>query len=49
MQRIALFHPAVDTWFSKHFAEPTEPQARAWPLIQAGRDVLVAAPTDQAT
>ena len=45
MQRIALFHPAVDTWFSKHFAEPTEPQARAWPLIQAGRDVLVAAPT----
>jgi ATP-dependent helicase Lhr and Lhr-like helicase len=28
-----------------HFADPTEPQARAWPEIQAGRNVLVAAPT----
>ncbi|MET0218616.1 MAG: DEAD/DEAH box helicase [Burkholderiales bacterium] len=45
MQRSKLFHPAIDAWFSKHFREPTEPQARAWPLIQAGRNVLVAAPT----
>ncbi len=45
MQREASFHPAVDAWFRKHFREPTEPQARAWPLIQAGRNVLVAAPT----
>lgn len=41
----AAFHPAVAAWFSRHFAEPTEPQARAWPLIQAGQNVLVAAPT----
>ena len=41
----AVFHPAVDAWFRRHFAEPTAPQARAWPLIQGGRDVLIAAPT----
>ncbi|MBL8526525.1 MAG: DEAD/DEAH box helicase [Burkholderiales bacterium] len=45
MLRNASFHPAVQAWFSRHFSEPTEPQARAWPLIQAGRNVLVAAPT----
>jgi len=39
------FHPAVEHWFRKQFAAPTEPQARAWPAIQAGRNVLVAAPT----
>ena len=39
------FHPVVERWFAERFAEPTEPQRRAWPLIQAGRDVLVAAPT----
>ncbi|HWZ73565.1 MAG TPA: DEAD/DEAH box helicase [Casimicrobiaceae bacterium] len=45
MKKTASFHPAVDSWFRKHFAAPTEPQARAWPEIQAGRNVLVAAPT----
>ncbi|MGH8799531.1 MAG: DEAD/DEAH box helicase, partial [Casimicrobiaceae bacterium] len=45
MNNTASFHPAVDRWFRKHFAAPTEPQARAWPEIQAGRNVLVAAPT----
>src|SRR5512138_1059403 len=41
----ATFHPTVDAWFRKHFSEATEPQARAWPLIQAGKNVLIAAPT----
>ncbi len=41
----ASFHPAVDRWFRAHFPAPTEPQSRAWPEIQAGRNVLVAAPT----
>ncbi|MBA3505450.1 MAG: DEAD/DEAH box helicase, partial [Betaproteobacteria bacterium] len=41
----ALFHPAVDAWFRKHFPAPTEPQARAWPLLRAGQHVLIAAPT----
>src|SRR5713101_2434284 len=39
------FHPATARWFASRFREPTEPQARAWPLIQAGRDALIAAPT----
>ena len=40
------FHPAVAEWFRRRFPEgPTEPQARAWPLIAAGTDTLVAAPT----
>src|SRR5256885_13591084 len=45
MKKPASFHPAVDAWFVKHFAAPTEPQARAWPHIQADRNVLIAAPT----
>ena len=39
------FHPAVASWFAASFPAPTEAQARAWPLIQAGRATLVAAPT----
>src|SRR5471032_3701961 len=39
------FHPAVAAWFSRHFPEPTEAQARAWPLLKARRSTLVAAPT----
>src|SRR5215468_4320901 len=45
MSQAAAFHPAVESWFRKTFCAPTEAQARAWPAIQAGRDVLVAAPT----
>ncbi len=40
-----IFHPAVATWFEKRFGSPTEPQARAWPEIHAGRHTLIAAPT----
>ncbi|MFM9437552.1 ATP-dependent helicase Lhr and Lhr-like helicase [Janthinobacterium sp. CG_23.3] len=39
------FHPAVAAWFRSTFAAATEAQRRAWPLIQAGRPTLVAAPT----
>ena len=42
---LAGFHPAVAKWFAGRFAQPTEPQRRAWPLICSGRDVLIAAPT----
>src|SRR5438046_635003 len=44
MTQPAVFHPAVEAWFRKTFPAPTEAQARAWPAIQAGRHVLVAAP-----
>jgi ATP-dependent Lhr-like helicase len=39
------FHPAVAAWFGASFPSATEAQRRAWPLIQAGRPTLVAAPT----
>src|SRR6266567_3558456 len=39
------FHPAVARWFESRFRDPTEPQRGAWPIIQAGRHALIAAPT----
>ena len=39
------FHPLVSDWFESRFGSPTEPQTAGWPEIQAGRDVLVSAPT----
>src|SRR5437660_10820132 len=39
------FHPVIERWFGARFAEPTEPQRGAWPVIQAGRNALIAAPT----
>src|SRR5690606_9866763 len=42
---LQAFHPAVAQWFSRAFPGPTPAQAEAWPRIQAGRHVLVAAPT----
>jgi len=40
-----MFHPVVQTWLTRRFGAPTPAQARAWPLIGDGRDVLVTAPT----
>src|SRR5262245_46581014 len=40
-----LFHPAVASWFVSRFGDPTAAQSEAWPAIQSGRNVLVAAPT----
>jgi Lhr-like helicase len=40
-----MFHPVVETWFRSRFREPTPVQTLAWPLIAAGRDVLMTAPT----
>src|SRR5256885_3014651 len=45
MRILDSFHPAVAAWFARTHPAPTEAQAQAWPAIQAGRDVLVAAPT----
>src|SRR5882757_915296 len=39
------FHAAVSAWFERSFAAPTAAQAEAWPAIQSGRNVLIAAPT----
>ena len=39
------FHPVIAEWFRRRFDAPTDAQAAGWPLIQSGRDVLIAAPT----
>jgi ATP-dependent Lhr-like helicase len=35
----------VQRWFRKRYGSPTPAQAGAWPLIAAGRSVLIASPT----
>jgi ATP-dependent Lhr-like helicase len=39
------FHPTIERWFDARFGRATPPQERGWPLIRAGKDVLIAAPT----
>ncbi len=45
MNSATLFHPAVAAWFGRSFAAATPAQAQAWPAIQNGEHVLIAAPT----
>jgi ATP-dependent helicase Lhr and Lhr-like helicase len=40
-----MFHPLVQTWLGRKFGAATPAQSAAWPLIAAGKDVLVTAPT----
>ena len=42
---LALFHPAVRTWFDAVFAAPTRSQTMGWPAIARGDSTLVLAPT----
>ncbi|THI85122.1 MAG: DEAD/DEAH box helicase [Nitrospira sp. CG24A] len=42
---LALFHPLIAEWFASNVGTPTEAQQQAWPAIQSGADVLIAAPT----
>jgi ATP-dependent helicase Lhr and Lhr-like helicase len=42
---LASFTPQVREWFTRSFERPTEAQARAWPAIASGQNVLVSAPT----
>src|SRR5262245_58709453 len=42
---LSTFHPVTAAWFRSTLGEPTEVQARAWPLIQRGRHALISAPT----
>jgi ATP-dependent Lhr-like helicase len=42
---LSAFHTLVGEWFATRYGEPTEPQVQGWPLIRAGRDVLISAPT----
>jgi ATP-dependent helicase Lhr and Lhr-like helicase len=45
MSVLDSFHPAVASWFTRTFEAPTPAQSDAWPAIQSGQNVLVAAPT----
>ena len=42
---LSRFDPAVAGWFGDRFEAPTEPQAKGWPVIARGEDVLITAPT----
>ncbi|HLL53841.1 MAG TPA: DEAD/DEAH box helicase, partial [Myxococcaceae bacterium] len=39
------FHPIIQRWFATRLGDASEPQRQGWPLILAGEDVLIAAPT----
>jgi len=42
---LSSFHPIIANWFRQRFGAPTDVQAKSWPAIQSGQDVLIAAPT----
>ncbi|NLG84683.1 MAG: DEAD/DEAH box helicase [Firmicutes bacterium] len=42
---LAALHPAVRAWFIWNFAAPSPPQLLGWPLIAAGKNILLLAPT----
>src|SRR4051812_5761537 len=42
---LEAFHPVIQRWFSERVGRPSPPQVQGWPLIQAGRNVLIASPT----
>jgi len=39
------FHPIIRAWFTETYGKPTAVQARAWPVIERGENVLALAPT----
>jgi ATP-dependent Lhr-like helicase len=45
MDPLAPFHPVTRAWFASVYGSATDIQARAWPLIAAGKHVLLTAPT----
>lgn len=42
---LSTFHPVVSVWFERTYGQPSPPQAEGWPLIAAGQNVLLLAPT----
>ena len=42
---LQTFTPQVREWFTRSFEEPTAAQAKAWPVIARGENVLLSAPT----
>jgi hypothetical protein len=42
---LSRFHPLIAEWFHRQVGQPTAVHVQAWPAIQSGADVLIAAPT----
>ena len=42
---LAALSPSVRAWFVRSFGAPTPAQRFAWPIVTAGRNLLLAAPT----
>src|SRR5215813_5239423 len=42
---LTRFNPLIAEWFTSSVGTPTDVQVQAWPVIQSGEDVLIAAPT----
>ena len=42
---LSRFHPLIAEWFRSQVGQPTDVQVQAWPAIQSGADVFIAAPT----
>ncbi|MFM7593799.1 MAG: DEAD/DEAH box helicase, partial [Isosphaeraceae bacterium] len=42
---LSLFLPIVSDWFRCSVGQPTDAQARGWPLIHTGKNTLIVAPT----
>ncbi|MCZ6856193.1 MAG: DEAD/DEAH box helicase, partial [Gammaproteobacteria bacterium] len=45
MNALVQFQPSIQQWFETQFERPTDVQAKSWPLIAAGKHVLITAPT----
>jgi ATP-dependent Lhr-like helicase len=42
---LSIFHPLIQKWFSRNFADATGIQKQCWPAISEGGHVLFSAPT----
>ena len=42
---LSLFHPLCASWFAENLGEPSDIQAQSWPVIAAGKNALIIAPT----
>lgn len=42
---VSQMESIVFDWFRRRYGQPTPAQARAWPLLKAGKNVLLASPT----
>jgi len=44
-EALSMFHPVIQQWFVERVGSPTDVQAAAWPVIAAGKNAFITAPT----